>query len=98
MYIAIAADAAVRAYDAAAAFNFAFMFLLANCPYLILFYSFGLRSLSVIIQTMKDAKVTFPITVLALPVRTNHAENNPTKVQISEKKSFDTSLKNCFII
>jgi hypothetical protein len=28
MYIAIAADAAVRAYDAAAAFNFAFMFLL----------------------------------------------------------------------
>lgn len=42
-------------------------------------------------------RVTFPITVFAEPVKTNQAENNPTKVQISEKKSDDISLKNCFI-
>ena len=72
--------------------------LLENCPHLIVDYSFGLRSLSVTIQTIKETKVTLPMTVLALPVRTSHAEKRPTNVQISLKKSAEISLKNFFIL
>lgn len=98
MYIATTAEADARNHDAAAACNFfVSIVLLTRCPQPhIVFYSFGLRSLRVRIQTIKDAKVTFPMTTFALPVNTSHAEKRPTKVQISLKKSAEISLKNDF--
>ena len=42
-------------------------------------------------QRKKEIKVTSPITVFAEPVSTSHAENNPTNVQISPKKSAEMS-------